>query len=58
MKIQYLKNIIEEMRTIYPFSDDDADIEIHDNIVNCEHYVNLHVKDEKTGIEIIMHEGI
>ena len=57
MKIRELISIIEEMETIYKFSADNSDIKMVDDIRAMEHYVEVSTKDEKTGVEILLHKG-
>jgi hypothetical protein len=57
MKIRELISIIEEMESIYKFSADNSDIRMVDDIRAMEHYVEVNTKDEKTGVEIILHKG-
>ena len=45
------------METIYKFSADNSDIKMVDDIRAMEHFVEVSTKDEKTGIEIILHKG-
>ena len=58
MKISKLREIIDEMRGIYRFRYENTNIKMVDDPRMMEHYVELSTKDEKTGVEIILHKGI
>ena len=56
--VEQFKDAIEEMRTIYPFDDDEAFMSTYD-LRSCSHdHLQIHVVDEKTGIDIIMSKRI
>ena len=52
------KDVIEEMRTIYPFDDDKAFMSTYDLRSCSPNHLQICAVDEKTGIEIIMSKRI
>lgn len=59
MSLAQFNKIIEEMRSIYPFTDDRAVLgQLRELKVDSQRRVEIMTKDEDTGITIIMSKGI
>lgn len=59
MSVSELLKILDEMKTIYPYSNDNTYLgNIHDPINNEPRKVELLTRDEKTGIDILMSKGV
>ena len=56
--VEQFKDAIEEMRTIYPFDDDETFMSTYDLNSGSHDHLQIHVVDEKTGIDIIMSKRI
>lgn len=59
MSVKQLNTILDEMRTIYPFKDEDAYLgNLRDIITEQPRQVEIYTKDEQTGISIILAKGV
>ena len=56
--VKQFKDMIEEMRSIYPFDDEKAYMSIHDLATRENSRLQIHVKDEKTGVLIVMEKHV
>ena len=53
MTIQRLNEVLDEMRTIYPFEDKDTYVQLGDKVTGrWSDLVDIQTKDRKTGITI------
>ena len=59
MKLSEFNTIVKQMKTIYPFQDEDATIvSVHDmNMGDEPCRLEILTKDEATGINIVMSKG-
>lgn len=52
--VKQFKDILEEMKTIYPYKDEDTILSTH-NIMTMHHdSLEISTTDEETGIKIVM----
>lgn len=59
MTIAQFNEVVEEMRGIYPFKDENAYLgDLHDHLTNEQRQVELCTRDEDTGIVITMTKGV
>lgn len=59
MSIKQFNDVLEEMRQIYKFDDNETYIgELRDSITNHQNNVEIITKDPATGIQIIMSKGV
>lgn len=59
MTLKQFDDVIQEMKSIYPFEDDKAYIgNLHEMSTDMPSQVEIHTKDEKTGIKIVMLKGV
>lgn len=56
--VKQFKDMIEEMRGIYPFEDDKTYLSTHDVICRANRRLQLQTTDEKTGVIIVMEKEI
>lgn len=56
--VKQFKEMIEEMRTIYPFEDDKTYISTYSIISHENGRLQLETKDEKTGVTIVMEKDV
>lgn len=55
MTIARLNEVLNEMRTIYPFDDKDTYLQLGDLVTGCRSdLVDIQTKDRKTGITITL----
>lgn len=55
MILKAMKMVLNEMKGIYPYEEDKADVTLHNSVYTMrENVVELRTKDELTGIQIIM----
>ncbi len=57
MTIASVKNVVADMRKIYPF-DDNAILRIDRNSMTGKPQVDVYVVDRETEVEIVMSKGI
>lgn len=56
--VKQFKDTLEEMRSVYPFKDENTYMRT-DNMISCEHnFLRLATVDERTGIEITMSKSV
>lgn len=56
--VKQFKDMIKEMRTIYPFEDDKTYLSTH-NIVSVDNNrLEIQTKDDKTGVDIVMSKHV
>lgn len=59
MTIAQFKETVEEMRTVYPFADENAYLgNLKDIRSNEMRQIDIHAIDEKTGVLIILSKGV
>lgn len=58
MTIKQLKDVIEEMKSIYPFDDEKTHITTRDVRTCVNNRLTISTTDEKTGISILMDKPI
>lgn len=58
MTVKQLKDMIEEMRTVYPFEDDKTHISTYNVRRFNQNEVNLFTKDKRTGVVIKMEKSV
>lgn len=56
--VKQFKDMIEEMRSIYPFGDEKAYMSTHDLVTRENSRLQIQVKDEKTGVLIVMEKYV
>ena len=56
--VKQFKDMIEEMRSIYPFDDEKACMSTHDLVTHDNSRLQIQVKDEKTGVLIVMEKHV
>lgn len=56
--VKQFKDMIEEMRSIYPFDDEKAYMSTHDLVTHDNSRLQIQVKDEKTGVLIVMEKYV
>lgn len=56
--VKQFKDMIEEMRLIYPFDDEKAYMSTHDLVTRENSRLQIQVKDEKTGVFIVMEKYV
>ena len=52
--VKQFKDMLEEMKTIYNFDDEETWLSTHNILSKGNDALEIHTKDEKTGIEIVM----
>lgn len=59
MSLADFNSVISDMKTIYPFKDDEAYLgNLHDMISNSMHRVEIVTKDKNTGIDIVLSKEV
>ena len=59
MTIKQFKETVEEMRTVYPFKDENAYLGNLRDIKSDEmRQIDIHTMDEKTGVFIVLSKGV
>ena len=60
IKLSEFEAIVKQMKTIYPFNDEDATIvSIHDpNMGDEPSRLEIFTKDEATGVTLVMSKGV
>ena len=59
MTVAQMKELVEDMRKVYSFSDDKAKIvDTHDLMTNSNTLLELYVHDEKNDVDIRMSKGV
>lgn len=56
--VKQFKDMIEEMRSIYPFDDEKAYMSTNDLVTHDNSRLQIQVKDEKTGVLIVMEKHV
>ena len=56
--IKQFKDMIEEMKSIYPFDEEKAYMSTHDLMTRDNRKLQIQVTDEKTGILVVMEKHV
>lgn len=56
--VKQFKDMIEEMRSIYPFDDEKAYMSTYNLVTHENSRLQIQVKDEKTGVLIVMEKHV
>lgn len=56
--VKQFKDMIEEMRTVYPFEDDKTYLSTHNIVSGDNSRLEIQTKDEKTGVDIVMSKHV
>ena len=56
--VKQFKDMIDEMRSIYPFEDEKAYMSTHNLVTYDNSKLQIQVKDEKTGVLIVMEKHV
>lgn len=52
--VKQFKDMLEEMKTVYPYKDEDTVLSTHDVMTMSHTALELATTDEKTGVYIVM----
>lgn len=52
--VKQFKDILEEMRNVYPFKDEKTFLSTHGILSQGNNALEIHTEDEKTGVTIVM----
>ena len=56
--VKQFKDMIEEMKSIYPFDEEKAYMSTHDLMTKDNFKLQIQVTDEKTGILVVMEKHV
>lgn len=56
--VKQFKDMIEEMRSVYPFDDEKAYMSTYNLVTRENSRLQIQVKDEKTGVLIVMEKHV